>query len=128
MEVTKWLKPSISVSRIGDSASVQAATRVNAEQCGHACQFGKDRPQQFRTLPCLIAILDALGARPPSFTPCAFLIASAALVRREISLRSSSVMIAGFMVGQASPQARPRPAACRDARHSFVSACYLAKS
>ena len=30
MEVTKWLKPSISVSRIGDSASVQAATRVNA--------------------------------------------------------------------------------------------------
>src|SRR5215472_11290712 len=32
MEVTKWLKPSIRVSRIGDSASVQAATRVNAEQ------------------------------------------------------------------------------------------------
>src|SRR5216117_3584541 len=32
MEVTKWLKPSIGVSRIGDSASVQAATRVNAEQ------------------------------------------------------------------------------------------------
>src|SRR5437016_12603429 len=32
MEVTKWLKPSISVSRIGDSASVQAATRVNDEQ------------------------------------------------------------------------------------------------
>ena len=28
MEETKWLKPSISVSRIGDSASVQAATRV----------------------------------------------------------------------------------------------------
>ena len=32
MGVTKWLKPSISVSRIGDSASVQAATRVNVEQ------------------------------------------------------------------------------------------------
>ena len=32
MEATKWLKPSISVSRIGDSASVQAATWVNAEQ------------------------------------------------------------------------------------------------
>jgi len=32
MEVTKWLKPSINVSRIGDSASVQAVTRVNAEQ------------------------------------------------------------------------------------------------
>src|SRR6516164_5762947 len=27
MEVTKWLKPSESVSRIGDSASVQAVTR-----------------------------------------------------------------------------------------------------
>src|SRR6478672_1403739 len=32
MEATKWLKPSISVSRIGGSASMQAATRVNAEQ------------------------------------------------------------------------------------------------
>jgi hypothetical protein len=32
MEVTKWLKPSISVSRIGGSARVQAVTRVNAEQ------------------------------------------------------------------------------------------------
>jgi len=32
MEVTKWLKPSMSGSRIGDSASVQAAARVNAEQ------------------------------------------------------------------------------------------------
>jgi hypothetical protein len=35
MEVTKWLKPSISVSRFGDSASVQAATRVNVEQASH---------------------------------------------------------------------------------------------
>jgi len=32
MEATKWLKPSVSGSRIGDRASVQAATRVNAEQ------------------------------------------------------------------------------------------------
>ena len=32
MEVTKWLKPLVSVSRIGDSASVQAVTRVNSEQ------------------------------------------------------------------------------------------------
>ena len=30
MEETKWLKPSVSVSRIGDSESVQAVTRVNA--------------------------------------------------------------------------------------------------
>ena len=32
MEATKWLKPLVSGSRIGDRASVQAATRVNAEQ------------------------------------------------------------------------------------------------
>ena len=32
MEVTKWLKPSERVSRIGDSASVQAVTQVNAKQ------------------------------------------------------------------------------------------------
>ena len=32
MEVTKWLKPSGSVSRIGDSARVHAATRMNVEQ------------------------------------------------------------------------------------------------
>ena len=33
MEVTKWLKPSVKrVTTYGDSASVQAVTRVNAEQ------------------------------------------------------------------------------------------------
>jgi hypothetical protein len=31
-QVTKWLKPLVSGSRFGDRASVQAATRVNAEQ------------------------------------------------------------------------------------------------
>ena len=41
MEVTKWLKPSISVSRIGDSASVQAATRVNVEQAFGRAQIFK---------------------------------------------------------------------------------------
>ena len=35
MEETKCLKPSDSGSRIGDRASVQAATRVNAEQSSH---------------------------------------------------------------------------------------------
>jgi hypothetical protein len=34
MEVTKWLKPSVSVSRIGDSASVQAVTRVKTGTVG----------------------------------------------------------------------------------------------
>jgi hypothetical protein len=32
MEVTKWLKPLVSVSPIGDRASVQAVTRVIIEQ------------------------------------------------------------------------------------------------
>jgi len=33
MEATKWLKPSVKrVTKYGDSASVQAVTRVNAEQ------------------------------------------------------------------------------------------------
>src|ERR1700755_1731491 len=32
MEVTKWKKPSINVSRIGDSARVQVATRVDGGQ------------------------------------------------------------------------------------------------
>jgi hypothetical protein len=32
MEATKWLKPLVSVSRIGDSASVQAATRASLEK------------------------------------------------------------------------------------------------
>ena len=44
MEVTKWLKPSISVSRIGDSASVQAATRVNAEQASKRTMCRPTRP------------------------------------------------------------------------------------
>ena len=32
MEETKWLKPSVSLSRIGDCASVQAVTRVNVNK------------------------------------------------------------------------------------------------
>ena len=44
MEVTKWLKPSISVSRIGDSASVQAATQVNAEQTSKRTSCGPTWP------------------------------------------------------------------------------------
>jgi hypothetical protein len=43
MEVTKWLKPSISVSQIGDGASVQAATRVNAEQSAKSAMHRSTR-------------------------------------------------------------------------------------
>jgi hypothetical protein len=44
MEVMKWLKPSDSVSRIGDSASVQAATQVNAEQTSKRTSCGPTWP------------------------------------------------------------------------------------
>src|SRR5258708_40204619 len=42
MQVTKWLKPSESASRIGDGASVQAVTRVNAEQALYGVFFVKE--------------------------------------------------------------------------------------
>ena len=44
MEVTKWLKPSECASRIGDGASVQAATRVNAEQASKRSMCRPTRP------------------------------------------------------------------------------------
>jgi len=44
MEVTKWLKPSDSVSRTGDSASVQAATQVNAVQTSKRLSCGPTWP------------------------------------------------------------------------------------
>ena len=43
MEVTKWLKPSVSGSRIGDRASVQAVTRVNAEQASKGVMWEPTR-------------------------------------------------------------------------------------
>ena len=39
MEATKWLKRSVSVSRTGDSASVQAVTRVNARSLPASAQL-----------------------------------------------------------------------------------------
>src|SRR6201998_884436 len=74
MEVTKWLKPSISVSRIGDSASVQAATRVNAEQASKMSMCRPTRRHAVKLrwialtlaflLPALLAVLAALGIAP----------------------------------------------------------------
>jgi hypothetical protein len=41
MEATKWLKPSVKrVTKYGDSASVQAVTRVNAEQASKRTMRG----------------------------------------------------------------------------------------
>src|SRR5580692_9214247 len=57
MEATKCLKPSGSGSRIGDSASVQAATRVNAE---HASKRSMCRPTR-RPLPGFRGRLTRLG-------------------------------------------------------------------
>ena len=45
MEVTKWLKPSGKrVTKYGDSASVQAVTRVNAEQISKRTMRRPTRP------------------------------------------------------------------------------------
>ena len=45
MEVTKWLKPSGKrVTTYGDSASVQAVTRVNAEQTSKRSMRRPTRP------------------------------------------------------------------------------------
>jgi len=46
-EVTNWLKPSECVSRIGDSASVQAATRVNAKQASKRTMRRPTRQTQY---------------------------------------------------------------------------------
>src|SRR5438132_11520845 len=53
MEVTKWLKPSGKrVTKYGDSASVQAVTRVNAEQASKRSMRGPTRlPYRGRLIP-----------------------------------------------------------------------------
>jgi hypothetical protein len=66
MEVTKWLKPSISVSRIGDSARVQAVTRVNAEEASKRTMHRSTRlPYRAR----LTRLGDVSEARPPVAVP-----------------------------------------------------------
>ncbi len=53
MEETKWLKPSDKrVTKYGDSASVQAVTRVNAEQASKRTMRGPTRlPYRGRLIP-----------------------------------------------------------------------------
>jgi len=52
-EVTNWLKPSVKrVTKYGDSASVQAVTRVNAEQASKRTMCGLTRlPYRGRLIP-----------------------------------------------------------------------------
>ena len=72
VEETKWLKPSECVSRIGDSASVQAVTRVNAEQASKRTMRRPTR-QPFR------GRLTRLGVNERSSKPsrCAGVVATA---------------------------------------------------
>src|SRR6202142_2520861 len=71
-EVTNWLKPSECVSRLGDSASVQAVTRVNAEQTSKRSMRRPTR-QPFR------GKADTAGVNERSSTPsrCAGVVATA---------------------------------------------------
>src|SRR5580692_1814600 len=96
MEVTKWLKPSISVSRIGDSASVQAVTRVNAEQsskrtmrgCGNGAMVEPLRHRQTKG-----AATDMFYLTPPrhiSTLPGMRIRADAALTSLNLWVRAPS--------------------------------------
>src|SRR6266568_2271039 len=49
MEVTKWLKPSISVSRIGDSAIVLEIIDLPFHQSNQACELCPQRGAEHRT-------------------------------------------------------------------------------
>src|SRR6266568_1037635 len=49
MEVTKWLKPSISVSRIGDSAIVLEIIDLPFHQSNQACELCPQRGTEHRT-------------------------------------------------------------------------------
>src|ERR1700724_2199697 len=66
MEVTKWLKPSDSASRTGDGASVQAVTRVNAEQ---ASKRTMHRPTRLPYRGRLIRLGRSERAVPPVAVP-----------------------------------------------------------
>ena len=67
MEVTKCLKPSVKhVTTYGDSASVQAATRVNAEQASKRSMRGPTR-RPFRGR--LIRLVGVSKVVPPVATP-----------------------------------------------------------
>ena len=99
MEVTKWLKPSISVSRIGGSASVQAATRVNAEQALYGvCQ--EVLPAQRIFSPSSVSLFD-LKAR--FFVPTRALLtaarAGAVKVGRRTNLSACSALARPYLDG-----------------------------
>ena len=99
MEVTKWLKPSISVSRIGNSASVQPATRVNVEQALYGvCQ--EVLPAQRIFSPSSVSLFD-LKAR--FFVPTRALLtaarAGAVKVGRRTNLSACSALARPYLDG-----------------------------
>ena len=66
MEVTKSLKPSVKrVTTYGDSASVQAVTRVNAEQASKRTMRGPTRLPYRGRLPRLGDRADAIPVAAP---------------------------------------------------------------
>src|SRR5665213_3459636 len=91
MEETKWLKPSVSVSRTGDSASVQAVTRVNAEQASkRTMRRPTRRPFRGRLirLGVLFALLHpAVSAFPERVVGSACALSFSRLARRSLALR-----------------------------------------
>jgi hypothetical protein len=71
MEVTKWLKPSMQRVTKGDLTSVQAVTRVNAEQTSK-------RPMRRPTHPHIWGRLTRLGSRAKDIpSRCAGVVATA---------------------------------------------------
>jgi hypothetical protein len=96
MEVTKWLKPSECGSRIGDRASVQAATRVNAEQASKRTMCGPTR-QPFRGRLIRLGEMSEEYAQLPHRGSCGSMYTRKAYATREASWR-----------GRGWPTGRPR--------------------
>ena len=118
MEVTKWLKPSISVSRVGDSASVQAVTRVNAEQSSKRTMRRPTR-QPFR------GRLIRLGEAERSSTPsrCAGVVATACTQGKRKQHRKPH-----DMSQDACRRAAPAPSSAISSGRSFIMSTAMAGS
>ncbi len=133
MEVTKWLKPSISVSRIGDSASVQAATRVNVEQALYGlCQGGVSTGDRSAHLFSIVSFFVRSESRlfVPARTSLALARAEAVKVGRRTNLATSSAVARPHLdsfehdgtLGAIGMTIRGEPAFGRDqSRHNLVS-------
>ena len=107
---TKWLKPSISVSRIGDSASVQAETRVNAEQSSKRTMRRSTR-QPYRGR---LIRLDG-NERSDTFRRCAGVVAAACTQEKRTKHGKPQ-----GVVSDDQPEAREGQAGCPGVAERFV--------